>query len=434
MKKLILVLAMVLIATPAFADTPVTVTLSVHDTNKIDINYSFVGASERPRAFALDVNITPPAKFTAISNYMKGVSKRDPNHPTDVNHLGYGIYPARMTFKLNPEKSDYLVDSNGNPLADDVNDPGASGTGLGKSRVILEFGSLYYNRDPNFHNEPLPSGRLCTLTADCNGASSNPTVKLKEEETYRGGIVLENGNTPPVVSFSTNIVCACIPQPVQATTPTPASPTSGVSMFPTKPTLNWTPAAGGSNAKYDVYFGTATTPATVISTNQTTTSCNLQTLTPTVSVLQGKTYYWKVVSKNDCDTIGVSSEVWNFNTYCLRTTDTGYVWWNFLDRPSCFCFRRHCRGDSNGSMTANKPVLASDFTTFVSGYNLKYTQMIGKVDGNLVPSICADWNHLATASKPVLASDFTIFQTYYNLKITQGVPECPMTTIYFWTN
>ena len=121
-------------------------------------------------------------------------------------------------------------------------------------------------------------------------------------------------------------------------------------------------------------------------------------------------------------------------TGCLKSTDTAYNYWVFLGRPNCFCFRRHCRGDSNGSMTANKPVLASDFTTFVSGYNLKYTQMIGKVDGNLVPSICADRNHLATANKPVLASDFTIFQTYYNLKITQGVPECPMTNIYFWTN
>ena len=68
MKKLILVLAIALIASPAFA-------LHVYlqregDSNVVDVNYSGADVANPPRAFALDMKIkTGNAKFFAVTNY-----------------------------------------------------------------------------------------------------------------------------------------------------------------------------------------------------------------------------------------------------------------------------------------------------------------------------------------------------------------------------
>jgi hypothetical protein len=120
-------------------------------------------------------------------------------------------------------------------------------------------------------------------------------------------------------------------------------------------------------------------------------------------------------------------------TECLKSTDPAYSYWKLVGKPKCFCYRRQCRGDGNGSMTLSKPVIASDLINFQAGYNLRYTQMIGKFDINGIPIICGDYNHSATLSKPVIASDLAIFQTYYNLKYT-SVPQCSSKNINFWTN
>ena len=428
MKKIIFVLAICFIAAPAFAEVAVTLDFN-EPANTVTVKYSGAdpcNPAEMPRAFALDLTIDSPGVFTGISGY-KAESFQldvDENDTGESNSLfpGFGIYPARIKWWLKPGDDACDVNSWGSPLADNVNDPGA-GTGIGTGHIVLEFASLYYNKEGAAEsNAPEPNGTLCVLGVT-NSGGSNLNLHMIDEDTYRGGLVFEDGSTDDIdVNM---IVYGGCDEPIPATTPTPTNGAVGVAV--PNPALSWSPAAGGVNPKYDVYFDTVTPPVTVVSTNQTTLSY------VATGAVQGKTYYWKIVSKNDCNPTGVSSAIWSFDTDCLKTSDTGYNYWKFLGSPDCFCYIRHCRGDGNGKMSLSKPVTLADFTTFTSGYNLKYTSMIGLVDGAGVPSVCADYNHKASLSKPVTLADFTIFTTYYNLKYTQGVPVCDGTNINFWT-
>ena len=398
MKKLILVLAIALVASPAMA--ALDVNLVSIDSDTFEVRYTGAdanSASTMPRAFALDLTIDGSGTF---DSFVADSYKTGDSVPGD---LGYGIYPARIVID-----AEGTVTSDGNPLADDTNDPGA-GTGFGTNHIVLEFGSLYYGDV----NAPPSSGTLCGLNFTEGTATA---VTMVDEDTYRKGLVFEDGSLGDV---SDSLPFLSPPGP--ATNPSPADTTSGVTLTTD---LSWT--AGTDATSHDVYFGPNSLPGTP-------TNVAMPTVTfDTGTMIQGKTYYCRVVAKNDA---GTSANLdWSFNTDCLKSTDGGYSYWAFLGKPNCFCYQRHCRGDGNGKMSLRKPVTATDFTNFVSGYNLKYTSMIGLVDGADVPSVCGDYNHAASLRKPVTATDFTIFQTYYNLKYTQGVPVCDDTHIYFWTN
>jgi len=186
MKKLLMLLV-VLIATPVFA-------LSIGMTDNLDgtvtIGYSDANAANLPRAFALELTIEAPAVITAIGSY-----KLDGESTSGSK--GFGIYPARIVIDANGDVDDY-----GSPLADPC-DPGA---GDGSSVVVLEFGSLYVGAA----NAPATSGTLVTLTIDCNeGADIDLT--MVDEDTYRGGVLLEDGT--PVAVDKTIQLCAggCFP-------------------------------------------------------------------------------------------------------------------------------------------------------------------------------------------------------------------------------
>lgn len=79
--------------------------------------------------------------------------------------------------------------------------------------------------------------------------------------------------------------------------------------------LSWQAASdpNGNVVTYDVYFGTETTPVTVVSSSQTGT-----TYSPTLAA--NTTYYWKVVAK---DGKGGTSEsaVWSFTTEIIVWSD-----------------------------------------------------------------------------------------------------------------
>jgi len=174
MKKLILVLV-ILLAVPALG---LNLTLTRQGTTAyVDVNYTGGDPNNMPRAFALKLDINTPATFQSISNYKTGESTQA--------SPGYGIYPARIAIDTNG-----TVTSWGTPLADPC-DPGA-GTGLYSNSIVLEFGSLYYGDV----NKPRMNDRLCTVEVNCNGGTSAVNITATEENTYRGGVVLENGSVP----------------------------------------------------------------------------------------------------------------------------------------------------------------------------------------------------------------------------------------------
>jgi hypothetical protein len=123
--------------------------------------------------------------ITSVTNY-----KTDGESTSSSR--GYGIYPSGIDIN---DQGD--VNSWGGPLADPC-DPG-SGDGLGKSSIVVELGSLYAGDS----NAPVvvgtTSGTLCNVVVDFNGATS-ATMTITDEDTYRGGVVKEDGNTVSVNS------------------------------------------------------------------------------------------------------------------------------------------------------------------------------------------------------------------------------------------
>jgi hypothetical protein len=278
---------------------------------------------------------------------------------------------------------------------------------------VLEFGSLY-SGDANV---PPSSGTLCRLNINKGTASGSSTVSMTDEDVYRGGLVFEDGSQGNT-SDSNVIVWGAPPAP--ASVPYPAHNATGVARAGV--TMTW--LAGSGATSHDVYFGTVNPPPS--KGNQAGNTY------PTGAMIQGKTYYWQIDEKNAIGT--TTGSVWIFTVEeCLKSTDTMYNVWKLVGKPNCFCYKRQCKGDGNGSMTLSKPVLASDMVNFQAGFNLKYTQMINKFDINGIHLLCADYNHSMTLSKPVLASDMTIFQANFNLKYT-SIPQCPATIINFWMN
>ncbi|MCA0447288.1 MAG: hypothetical protein LCH54_13775 [Bacteroidetes bacterium] len=98
--------------------------------------------------------------------------------------------------------------------------------------------------------------------------------------------------------------------------PTVPSPASGATGITASPNLGWTASdPDGDPLTYTVYFGTNSTPSTIIATNQSPNSISR-------SNLAGNTrYYWKINAK---DTFGASSTspIWSFTTGTVNNPPT----------------------------------------------------------------------------------------------------------------
>jgi hypothetical protein len=177
MKKIVLVLAVLLLASPALADVVITVE-ATSDSNVCTIKYDASTETELPRAFALDVTVSG-ANIVEVNNY----------HVGESNSAGQGFGIFMGTIQIDEAG---VVTNDGTPVAPN-NHPGALG-GLGTSGVTLEMGSLY--EDGNY--APDPCGTLCWVEIDTPCKDLSVTV----EDTYRGGIVMEDGNNPGTVDLS----------------------------------------------------------------------------------------------------------------------------------------------------------------------------------------------------------------------------------------
>ena len=173
MRKVIFALAVVLLATPAWATVAITATDL--GGGVVAIDYSSDGAV-LVRAFALDITVDN-GTIDAIADFVVG----------DDNN-GYGIFPANFGryITVDPatgEVSDWGV-AGYTPVAD-AGDPGALG-GLGTNGITIEMGSLYDTKAPG------NSGRLCTVTCSL---SCRLSIALN---ATRGNVVLEDGTEPAV--------------------------------------------------------------------------------------------------------------------------------------------------------------------------------------------------------------------------------------------
>ncbi|MGA2916195.1 MAG: hypothetical protein ABSE89_09250 [Sedimentisphaerales bacterium] len=199
MKKLILVLAILVVAAPAFALDINLVRQGT--TNKVDVRYTGADPCNLPRAFALVINVnSPTAVITVVSDY------KTTGESTSASR-GYGIYPATIAIEANGTVTGW-----GTPVASDSDPLPAGADQVVPSRnIVLEFGSLYAPVHDGT-NSPAVDGNLCSLTIDCNGASGNVPITVKGETTYRGGVVLENRTTFAIsktLDFAACSNCGC---------------------------------------------------------------------------------------------------------------------------------------------------------------------------------------------------------------------------------
>lgn len=161
MKKLIYVLALLLMVSPVLASVNIFCTT---DGDEVSVYYSMdIGDTNLPRAFGLNITVDNDAIIGA---------------PTNVNP-NFWVYPG--TIDINDVTGD--IDANGTVYADPCDYPGDTEIGPGTGGMTVEMGSLYYPPGPGSVNEPPSSGLLCKFTVD-----KSCTVTIAENN-IRGGVV-----------------------------------------------------------------------------------------------------------------------------------------------------------------------------------------------------------------------------------------------------
>ncbi|PKL47085.1 MAG: hypothetical protein CVV39_06330 [Planctomycetes bacterium HGW-Planctomycetes-1] len=399
MKKLILILAIALIASPALAALDVNL---VRVGNDVEVRYTGADADNLPRAFALQITLSGNAQVSGVSGYKTGESV----DPSKGGTKGYGIYPA--TIDIN---SSGVVEYDGNPLAA-PGSPGAGDQVLPSKNVVLEFASLYYGDG----NKPATSGTLCVLAIDPNG-TTDPLITMVDEDTYRGGLVFEDGSLGEV---DDSLVYTTLVPPGKATAPNPANAATGVSRAGV--TLSWT-AGTGTVTSRDVYFGTTNPPA--FKGNQAGIGY------PTGTMAQGALYYWRIDEKNTAGT--TTGDVWSFRVEeCYKTSSLSYAAWVTFGRPSCWCFQRQCRGDADGIKSGLYWVYTNDLNVLKAAYQ-KNDTTLQTIEVGGVKGICADFDHTKSGLYRVYTSDLNILKTYYQ-KGQTTVTICDVATVNFWMN
>jgi len=183
MRKISLILVVLLMAAPAWADVAITCS---NEGNEVTVSYAVTGEPNKVRAFALDIVVDSGATITGVND--------------DVNPY-YTIYPGSI------EIAGGEVTNDGNAVADPCDYPSDTQPGVGSSGITVEMGALYSPTGDSSPNSPPNSGDLLVFYVDneCN-------VTITQNGT-RGGVVLTNPSVE-IVSFTSpgyHVVLDCFP-------------------------------------------------------------------------------------------------------------------------------------------------------------------------------------------------------------------------------
>jgi hypothetical protein len=183
MKKLGLVMAVLMVATPVWARVDITCTAPA-DSCDVTVSYKVVGESNSVRGFALDIMIDQGAVIKEV--YMNSL---DPN---------YWVYPGSIV--INTTTNPPTVSDKGTPVANPYDPclPGQTLLGLDSNGVTIEMGSLYWPTGDNSPNAPKISTKFKPLLKF--RVSKKPTCVTIRENAIRGGVVLTNPNANPDVN------------------------------------------------------------------------------------------------------------------------------------------------------------------------------------------------------------------------------------------
>jgi len=187
MRRVVLLLAVIFMAAPAMAVT----SLEIVDLGGCwaEIRYDAIGEAELPRAFGLRISVDGGETITDVD-----VTTTEP----------YDIYLGTIEFGGEP----LGITNPGTPVAPSA-DPGAEGTGLGTSEIVIEMASLYDVITLPPEDIPADNGLLIKVEV-----SGNCNMSVVVDST-RGGVVMEDGNAPaPDVSQATSIAVTCDEPPI----------------------------------------------------------------------------------------------------------------------------------------------------------------------------------------------------------------------------
>jgi parallel beta-helix repeat protein len=112
---------------------------------------------------------------------------------------------------------------------------------------------------------------------------------------------------------------------------------------------------------------------------------------------------------------------------CLSRDDAHYDNWIYWGKPECWCYQRHCRGDSDGQKQGSYWVSENDFD--------KLQECFYKTEENLPEGCeCADFDHQKLGPYWVSLSDLNILKEYFE-ESEPNVPTCEdCVKVNFWTN
>jgi hypothetical protein len=376
MKKIVLSMLVLMLAVPAMAAKDVNFIAVDEGAGVVAIYYDANSPpGPLPRAFALDVTVDSGHTLDSLSNLS----------------LDYWVYPGSIDINDAGEVNDV-----GTPVADPCDLPSDTQPGLGYSGITLEMGSLYVGGA----NAPDPCALLIKVMVSAGG-DCNLTIA---GNVGRGKAVLEGAaqaqtNLPITILVAGGPTTFTIAGNVSSDA-APIKDLQGVTItgLPGPPV---TDANGDYSAVVNAGFTGSTTP------------------TKTQWSITGKNYTNVQADMLNEDYAATATECYNLAgpDYALWSTTFG--------KPSCWCYRKQCNGDSDGVPTGPFRVGIPDLTNFQGAYNV--------VGITSPPGICCDFDHQTTGPFRVGIPDLTTFQTYYNV-MDASVPQCADTYINKWTN
>jgi hypothetical protein len=428
MKKILLVIAMLIIAAPVLAT--VSVTAMDKGSGVVEVRYN-CSAAEKVRAFALDINVDSGAVISNIRDFNRGESK--------VPGGGYGIFPAKFAdyINVNPPGPNW-ADTRYTPVAR-TTDPNTQ-SGLGTGAITVELGTLYV--DPN---SPGTSGLLFRLDVNGNGAS-DCNLSIATNNT-RGGIVLEDANlapSPVLTGTKLTFPATCV------------TPTNEVGVAKATAEGVWTGPGQGFT------LGTATAVVDCahvgLIISQDTACVTLPhvinytygiqaavpnfvggarplsvpnfVLGPDVNVPgDGVAPVGSVYAQNPpAGTLGCGTTVTlSIVSYPVKDTSSFYANWVTVGKPACWVYPRQCYGDADGKKLGNFWVSNNDLVVLKSAVN--------KLQSSIpAGGICASFSHKKLGNFWVSNNDLAILKAYVN-KPESSIPVCGLggvTDANFW--
>jgi hypothetical protein len=390
MRRILLIVAMLLIATPAFA----TVTINAVYKGQIDSNYVVevnYTADVAVRAFALNIEVNNGADINKIYGYQVG------------DNNGFGIFPGNFRDFITAATPDWQVTGYTPvaPAADRDAKPG-----IGTAAITVEMGSLYAATAPG------TSGVLFNLNIARNSAPVFSDVNLSTNAT-RGGVVLETGASVTPTLNGTRVQFIYPP-------PTPA-PIRYANYDPDCNVPVWW-ASVASATQYQCERRTKANPSwTVVKLgvpadfNCGATDCNWgdMKLTP------DPCYRWQVKAINGAGSSAYATLDYDCNVIfstcypATGTTQGSYAAWRNEGRPDCWCAFKgaglgprgsgyQCDGDASQDVEQSIYRVYNNDAIMISN-NWKKTTAMETADPNTrgtfhVVAACANVDHTVEQS------------------------------------